>query len=220
MACFLAGAAIEVSLIVDTAPHEQQTPASTLAPAPPAPASMPDELVSAPETATPEPIPTETPEPTATATPTAAPVAVRAAAVAPAAPLALSPPGDPRVEAVAELCGADAPLVPYAGRMIAAAQDQGLDWRLLPVIAYAESGCGRQACAGNAFGWGACAGINPETFDESIDIVARGLARGPYAGRSLNEVMCIYVAGDGSCSSEHARGYRDRALERMAGMVR
>lgn len=145
------------------------------------------------------------------------PAAAQAAAVAPVAPIAHSSPGSASVEAIVRLCGADAPLSLLAELMIVAAAERGLDWRLIPAVALAESGCGAKACGGNAWGLGACRGRNAETFEQGIEEAADALAG--WVGRvGLEEALCVWESGR-PCAS--AGGwYRDRVLGFMDRMGR
>lgn len=68
----------------------------------------------------------------------------------------------------------DMPLEGYGAKMVKAAQDNNLDWRLLPAIAIKESTGGKFACYNNPFGWGSCK-IKFKDFDGSIETVARNL---------------------------------------------
>lgn len=66
------------------------------------------------------------------------------------------------------------PLEGYGAKMIAEAEKNGLDWRLLPAIAIKESTGGKFACYNNPFGWGSCK-IRFDSYDEAIETVARNL---------------------------------------------
>lgn len=67
--------------------------------------------------------------------------------------------------------------MPLAGtgmKMVQAAQDNDLDWRLLPAIAVRESSGGKNACKNNPFGWGSCK-IGFRSVDDAIETVAMNL---------------------------------------------
>lgn len=66
------------------------------------------------------------------------------------------------------------PLEGYGAQLAKAAEDNNLDWRLLPAIAIKESTGGKFACHNNPFGWGSCK-IKFKSFDEAIEIVAMNL---------------------------------------------
>jgi hypothetical protein len=68
----------------------------------------------------------------------------------------------------------DMPLAGYGAKMVAAAEKNGLDWRLLPAIAIRESSGGKKACDHNSFGWASCR-VDFKDIDESIEVVARNL---------------------------------------------
>ena len=71
----------------------------------------------------------------------------------------------------------DMPLEGTGMKMVLAAEDNDLDWRLLPAIAVRESTGGKNDCIrvpNNAFGWGSCK-IGFKTVEEAIDTVARNL---------------------------------------------
>lgn len=71
----------------------------------------------------------------------------------------------------------DMPLEGYGTKMVKAAEDNNLDWRLLPAIAVKESTGGKFACYKNPFGWGSCK-IKFKDFDAAIDAVALNLGGG------------------------------------------
>ncbi len=66
------------------------------------------------------------------------------------------------------------PLAGYGSKMVASAEEHGIDWRLLPAIAVRESSGGKQACGHNPFGWGSCK-ISFKNYDEAIETLARNL---------------------------------------------
>ena len=121
---------------------------------------------------------------------------------------------DLRGAAIAALFAArGAPLAAYAGEMVAAAVRWGIDWRMLPTIAILESGGGLHPCRDdpeNAYGYASCEGVDFASPADAIETVAATLAGGPYAGLDALTRLCVWVAGDSTCGSEHARTYRDR----------
>ena len=66
------------------------------------------------------------------------------------------------------------PLEGFGVKMVKAAEDNNLDWRLLPAIAIKESTGGKFACHNNPFGWGSCK-IKFKDFDTAIETVARNV---------------------------------------------
>src|ERR1035437_8692478 len=71
----------------------------------------------------------------------------------------------------------DAPLEGYGMKFVLEAEENGIDWRLLPAIAMRESTGGKHACKkvpNSVFGWGSCK-ISFNSIDESIETVALSL---------------------------------------------
>lgn len=68
----------------------------------------------------------------------------------------------------------DMPLEGYGEKMVAEANKNNIDWRLIPAIAIKESTGGKFACDYNPFGWGSCK-IKFKSWDEAIEVVARNL---------------------------------------------
>ncbi|MBI3634223.1 MAG: glucosaminidase domain-containing protein [Candidatus Yonathbacteria bacterium] len=66
------------------------------------------------------------------------------------------------------------PLEGYGSKMIAEAEKNDIDWRLLPAIAIKESSGGRFACGYNPFGWGSCK-IKFSDYDTAIETIALNL---------------------------------------------
>lgn len=66
------------------------------------------------------------------------------------------------------------PLEGYGEKMVAEAEKNNLDWRLLPAIAIKESTGGKFACYKNPFGWGSCK-IKFASYGDAIETVARNL---------------------------------------------
>lgn len=80
----------------------------------------------------------------------------------------------------------------YAGDFIAAADENGLDWRLLPSISFVESTGGKAVRNNNMFGWD-----NSQQWfassREGIYHVAGRLGNSPlYRNKSLNQVLRTY----------------------------
>ncbi len=89
------------------------------------------------------------------------------------------------------------PLIGYGAKMVAEAEKNNLDWRLLPAIAIKESTGGKFACHKNPFGWGSCK-IKFDNWNESIEVVARNLGgNNPntaryYKGKTTIEKLSVY----------------------------
>ena len=66
------------------------------------------------------------------------------------------------------------PLAGYGAKMVAAAEDNDIDWRLLPAIAVRESSGGIQACGYNPFGWASCK-VTFKSYNEAITTLGRNL---------------------------------------------
>ena len=68
----------------------------------------------------------------------------------------------------------DMPLEGYGAKFVRVAEENDLDWRLLPAIAIKESTGGKFACYNNPFGWGSCK-IKFKSFDAAIETVAKNI---------------------------------------------
>ncbi len=91
----------------------------------------------------------------------------------------------------------DMPLAGYGEAIVRAADENGLDYRLVAAIGVIESSGGKHACGGNAWGWGSCK-IRFDTFSEGIETVSRNLGgNNPntatyYKGKTLDEILYAY----------------------------
>lgn len=91
----------------------------------------------------------------------------------------------------------DMPLEGYGAKLVKVAEDNNIDWRLLPAIAIAESTGGKFAYNNNPFGWGSCK-IKFKNFDEAIEVVAMNLGgNNPgtdehYKGKTTKEKLYSY----------------------------
>lgn len=89
------------------------------------------------------------------------------------------------------------PLAGYGLELAKAADENGLDWRLLPAIAVRESSGGLQACGANVFGWASCKRTF-KTIEEGIQTVARHLGGNVtstaayYRGKSTRQILEVY----------------------------
>lgn len=100
---------------------------------------------------------------------------------------------DARSEAVEAFLRSHAcPVEGLAPEFVLAAELNSLDYRLLPVLAVLETGCGRRAKNQNLFGW--ANGRKPfATFAQSIHFVAQRLRLAPhYAGKPVSEKLRVY----------------------------
>lgn len=71
----------------------------------------------------------------------------------------------------------DLPLAAEAEHFIIAAEEYGIDWRLVAAIGFIESTGGKYSCQTadySAFGWGSC-NINFDSYAESIDVISMNL---------------------------------------------
>lgn len=97
---------------------------------------------------------------------------------------------DPRVEAIERLLARyNAPIQGLGRKFVEVADRDGYDWRLLVSISGIESSFGKAQLGYNLFGWGG-GYIRFASFEDSIDQVSRGLARG-YIARGLTTPEAI-----------------------------
>ncbi|KKS04704.1 MAG: hypothetical protein UU82_C0010G0011 [Candidatus Nomurabacteria bacterium GW2011_GWC2_41_8] len=94
----------------------------------------------------------------------------------------------------------DMPLEGVGMKMVQAAEDNDLDWRLLPAIAVRESTGGKNACdrvENNSFGWGSCK-IGFKSNEEAIKTVAKNLGgNNPntahhYDNKTIKQILRAY----------------------------
>ncbi len=84
------------------------------------------------------------------------------------------------------------PVQDYAETFIAEADAHKLDWRLLPSLAFVESGAGKRDRRNNIFGWDNGAS-RFTTVTEAIHHVAEALAEArPYKGKDLIGKLAAY----------------------------
>jgi hypothetical protein len=102
-------------------------------------------------------------------------------------------PRDPRLFCIRQFfVSRDCPAHIYAEDFIAAADDNGLDWRLLPSISFVESTGGKTARNNNMFGWDNCDRWFA-TSREGIYHVAGRLANSQlYRNKSVAQVLRTY----------------------------
>jgi len=92
------------------------------------------------------------------------------------------------------------PLAGFGMKMVLEAEQNKIDWRLIPAIAMRESTGGIYACqkaSFNPFGWGSCK-IGFTSFEEAIEVVAKNLGgNNPntarfYANKNTKEILQKY----------------------------
>ena len=104
----------------------------------------------------------------------------------------------------AYLAGRESPLEGYGLVLAKAAEDNGLDYRVIAAVAVVESGAGAkkgQACKKdpeNVFGFMSCKKVDFDSYEEAIDTVARTLGGNikssayHYVGKSLKGKLIAY----------------------------
>lgn len=94
----------------------------------------------------------------------------------------------------------DLPLAGHGMAFIKAADEYGIDWRLVAAIGFIESTGGKHACKRvdySAFGWGSCK-IDFSSYEESIDVISKNLGgHNPktathYKDKSTKEILDAY----------------------------
>ena len=92
------------------------------------------------------------------------------------------------------------PLFGMGMKMVKEAENNDIDWRLLPAISVRESTGGKSDCIkvkNNPFGWGSCK-IGFNSIDEAIETVARNLGgNNPntekhYADKTVTQILRAY----------------------------
>jgi hypothetical protein len=86
----------------------------------------------------------------------------------------------------------NSPLEELAPEFLAAADENDLDWRLLPSISLVESSGGKFYRNNNVFGWDSCKQRFP-SVRTSIHLVAARLANSRlYKDKDVNQILSIY----------------------------
>ena len=100
---------------------------------------------------------------------------------------------DPRLTALRSFFAkADCPALPYSTVFLEAADIYGLDWRLLPSLAYVESTGGKFAHNNNLFGWDS-GRAHFDTPTQAIHHVGYRLAHSEhYKRKSLDRLLASY----------------------------
>jgi len=89
------------------------------------------------------------------------------------------------------------PVESYAGTFIQEADSHKLDWRLLPSLAFVESGAGKRNRRNNLFGWDNGA-RRFSTATEAIHHVAEALAEArAYKGKDISGKLAAYNPAPG-----------------------
>jgi len=106
---------------------------------------------------------------------------------------AVPDPRDPRLYCIRQFfLTRDCPAHLYAEDFIAAADENGLDWRLLPSIAFVESTGGKDVRNNNMFGWDNSNWYFPDAR-AGIYHVAGRLAHSPlYRNRDPRRILRVY----------------------------
>jgi hypothetical protein len=74
-----------------------------------------------------------------------------------------------------------------------AADQDNLDYRLLPAISIIESSCGRHACPNNFWGWNSCKGSTFTDPAAGIYFIADKLENGDYyRGKTIEQKLHAY----------------------------
>jgi hypothetical protein len=101
---------------------------------------------------------------------------------------------DPRLVRLKQfLAERECPLDRYAADLIRAADDNNLDWRLLPSISIVESSGGKYFQNNNVFGWNSCKEPRFSSVREGIHYVAFRLGNSDlYRQKSLDAMLRLY----------------------------
>jgi hypothetical protein len=100
---------------------------------------------------------------------------------------------DPRLDSLRRFFEAeDCPAAAFSQEFLNAADENNLDWRLLPSISYIESTGGKMARGNNFFGWNS-GKTDFTSVPEAIRTVADRLANSElYRDKNLNELLITY----------------------------
>lgn len=107
--------------------------------------------------------------------------------------IARTEPDDPRLRLIWQyFADRDCPLRDSAAEFLIAADQNELDWRLLPSISMIESSGGKDYRNNNVFGWDSCRESFP-SVQAGIHFVASKLAKSKlYKGKNLDEKLLTY----------------------------
>jgi len=85
-----------------------------------------------------------------------------------------------------------APAAKYAKLFVQVADENNLDWKLLPTLALIESTGGKfQASRNNIFGWDS-GKARFSTVEDAIRHVGRALNKGPYKDKTMDQKIHVY----------------------------
>lgn len=102
-------------------------------------------------------------------------------------------PRDPRLFCVRQFfVTRNCPAHIYAADFIAAADDNGLDWRLLPSISFVESTGGKTARNNNMFGWDNCDRWFASSREGIYHVAGRLANSRMYRKKSIAQVLRTY----------------------------
>lgn len=101
---------------------------------------------------------------------------------------------DPRLVRLKQfLAERECPIDKYAADLIRAADDNYLDWRLLPSISFVESSGGKYFQNNNVFGWNSCKEPRFRSVREGIHYVASRLGNSSlYRQKSVDAMLRTY----------------------------
>lgn len=109
------------------------------------------------------------------------------------------------------------PLKDEAEHFVHAANEHGIDWRLVAAIGFIESTGGKFACSTadfSAFGWGSCK-ISFDSYQESIDVISMNLGghnpktESYYGGKDIRGILEAYNP------PEIVPDYADKVMRQM-----
>ncbi len=80
----------------------------------------------------------------------------------------------------------------YAGDFISAADQNNLDWRLLPSLSFIESGGGKEARNNNMFGWDNCRRRFRSSREGIYNVAARLANSRIYRNKSIDQMLHRY----------------------------
>lgn len=99
---------------------------------------------------------------------------------------------DPRVEQVRQFFRKNnSPAAKHARLFVDVADENGLDWRLLPAIALIETGGGRYRHNNNIFGWDS-GNKRFSSVESGIRHVGASLTKGPYARKTTLQKIRVF----------------------------
>lgn len=102
-------------------------------------------------------------------------------------------PRDPRLFCVRQFfVTRDCPAYVYAADFIAAADENGLDWRLLPSISFVESTGGKTARNNNMFGWDNCDQWFASSREGIYHVAGRLANSRLYRKKSVSQLLRTY----------------------------